>query len=108
MRVLAHGLGGRADLPVPVWLAQYAAAVVLIVTFFMLARFWDVPRLQEPYRGRALPMGLQRFIDAPAFRLALRLIGLAFLTKMLQALLVLQQRGPMNLTSRVISSDPAR
>ena len=79
MRILAHGLGARADLPVPVWLAQYAAAVVLIVTFFMLARFWDVPRLQEPYRGRPLPMGLQRFIDAPAFRLALRLIGLAFL-----------------------------
>ena len=35
MRVLAHGLGGRADLPVPVWLAQYAAALVLIVSFFM-------------------------------------------------------------------------
>ena len=79
MRILAHGLGARADLPVPVWLAQYAAAGVLIVTFFMLARFWDVPRLQDPYRGRPLPMGLQRFIDAPAFRLALRLIGLAFL-----------------------------
>jgi hypothetical protein len=79
MRVLAHGLGGRADLPVPVWMAQYAAALVLIVTFFMLARFWDVPRLQEPYRGHPLPLGLQRFLDAPAFRLALRLVGLAAL-----------------------------
>jgi hypothetical protein len=79
MRVLAHGLGGRADLPVPVWMAQYAAALVLIVTFFMLARFWDSPRLQEPYRGRPLPLGLQRFLDAPAFRLALRLVGLAAL-----------------------------
>jgi hypothetical protein len=79
MRPLAHGLGARADLPVPVWMAQYAAALVLIVTFFMLARFWESPRLQEPYRGRPLPMGLQRLIDAPAFRLALRLIGLAAL-----------------------------
>jgi hypothetical protein len=79
MRILAHGLGGRADLPVPVWLAQYAAALVLIVTFFMLSRFWDVPRLQEPYRGRPLPLGLQWFVDAPAFRLALRLVGLAAL-----------------------------
>jgi hypothetical protein len=79
MRPLAHGLGGRADLPVPVWMAQYAAALVLIVTFFMLARFWESPRLQEPYRGRPLPMGLQRLIDAPAFRLALRLVGLAVL-----------------------------
>jgi hypothetical protein len=58
MRVLAHGLGGRADLPIPVWLAQYAVALVLIVFFFfMLARFWRVPRLQEPYRGRPLPLG---------------------------------------------------
>ena len=77
MRILAHGLGGRADLPVPVWLAQYAAALVLVVSFFMLARFWTVPRLQEPYRGRPLPMGLQRLVDAPAFRLGLRLLGLA-------------------------------
>jgi hypothetical protein len=35
MRLLAHGLGGRADLPVPVWLARHAAAPVLIVSFFM-------------------------------------------------------------------------
>jgi hypothetical protein len=79
MRVLAHGLGGRADLPIPVWLAQYAAAMVLIVSFFVLARFWQAPRLQEPYRGRPLPMGLQRLVDAPALRLALRLVGLAAL-----------------------------
>jgi hypothetical protein len=26
-RALAHGLGGRSDLPVPIWLAQYGAAV---------------------------------------------------------------------------------
>jgi hypothetical protein len=45
----------------------------------MLARFWQVPRLQEPYRGRPLPPGLQRVVDAPAFRLGLRPIGLATL-----------------------------
>ena len=43
MRVLAHGLGGRADLPIPVWLAQYVAAMVLIVSFFVLAKFWQAP-----------------------------------------------------------------
>jgi hypothetical protein len=79
MRILAHGLGARADLPVPVWMAQYAAALVLVLTFFMLSRFWDEPRLQEPYRGRPLPLGLQRLVDAPAFRLSLRLAGLAVL-----------------------------
>ncbi len=79
MIVLAHGLGARADLPVPVWLAQYAAALVLIISFVLLGRFWRVPRLQEPYRGRPLPLALQRSVDAPAFRLALRLVGLAAL-----------------------------
>ena len=79
MRVLAHGLGGRADLPIPVWLAQYAAALVLVVSFFMLVRFWPNPRLQDPYRGRPLPLWVQRLVDAPAFRLALRLVGLAAL-----------------------------
>jgi hypothetical protein len=49
----------------------------LIVSFFVPARFWQAPRLQEPYRGRPLPMGLQRLVDAPALRLALRLVGLA-------------------------------
>lgn len=28
-RVLAHGLGGRSDLPVPMWLAQYGAAATI-------------------------------------------------------------------------------
>jgi hypothetical protein len=79
MRVLAHGLGARADLPVPVWMAQYAAALVLVLTFFMLSRFWEKPRLQEPYRGRPVPLGLQRLVDAPAFRLSLRLLGLGAL-----------------------------
>ena len=34
--VLAHGLGGRSDLPVPLWLAQYAAAAALVVWLDML------------------------------------------------------------------------
>jgi hypothetical protein len=63
MRLLAHGLGGRADLPVPVWLTQYAAALVLIVTFFMLARFWERPGCRSR-TAAAPPMGLQRFLDA--------------------------------------------
>ena len=35
--------------------------------------------MDGPVRGRPLPLGLQRRLDAPAFRLALRLIGLAAL-----------------------------
>jgi hypothetical protein len=43
----AHGLVGRADLPVPSWLFGWAAAVVLVVSFVALASLWPKPRLQE-------------------------------------------------------------
>ncbi|HEX8855534.1 MAG TPA: hypothetical protein VF752_08020 [Thermoleophilaceae bacterium] len=45
---LAHGLVGRADLPIPSWLFGWAAAAVLIVSFVALATLWPEPRLQEP------------------------------------------------------------
>jgi hypothetical protein len=44
----AHGLVGRADLPVPSWLFGWAAAVVLVVSFLALATLWPEPRLQQP------------------------------------------------------------
>jgi hypothetical protein len=49
---LAHGLVGRADLPVPGWLFGWAAAIVLIVSFGALAALWPRPRLQEPSERR--------------------------------------------------------
>jgi hypothetical protein len=45
---VAHGLVGRADLPVPQWLFGWAAAVVLAASFAALAVLWPRPRLQEP------------------------------------------------------------
>ncbi|MDX6698218.1 MAG: hypothetical protein QOE65_1615 [Solirubrobacteraceae bacterium] len=42
----AHGIGQRADLPIPQWLFGWAAAVVLIVSFVGLALLWQTPRLQ--------------------------------------------------------------
>jgi hypothetical protein len=45
----AHGLVGKADLPVPSWLFAWAAAVVLIVSFVGLATLWQSPQLQEPH-----------------------------------------------------------
>ena len=56
----AHGLVGRADLPVPGWLFGWAAAVVLVISFVALATLWPAPRLQEPRERRliALPAWL--------------------------------------------------
>jgi hypothetical protein len=75
--ILAHGLGGRSDLPVPLWLAQYAAVAALVVSFVVLISFWREPRLEgRAGNGRPLPEALQRFADAPATRAALRALGL--------------------------------
>ncbi len=43
---LAHGIGGRADLPVPIEFFLYGAGVVLVVSFIALAVLWPEPRLQ--------------------------------------------------------------
>ena len=43
----AHGLSGRADLPVPTWLFSWAAAAVLVISFFALAVLWPQPRLEQ-------------------------------------------------------------
>jgi hypothetical protein len=52
----AHGLVGRADLPIPGWLFGWAAAVVLVVSFVALAALWPRPRLQDPIRRRLFPL----------------------------------------------------
>jgi hypothetical protein len=75
--VVAHGLGGRVDLPVPLWMAQYGAVAALVVSFAALTTWWQTPRLEgEAAAGRPLPDWLQRFADAPATRAGLRALGL--------------------------------
>lgn len=44
----AHGLVGREDLPLPQWLFAWAAAAVLVASFFGLAAGWTKPQLQDP------------------------------------------------------------
>jgi hypothetical protein len=51
---LAHGIVARTDLPVPVWLFGWAAAVVLVVSFAALAALWPTPRLQDNVPARRL------------------------------------------------------
>ena len=76
--VLAHGIGGRSDLPIPFELAVVASAFVLVVSFVLLAFLWPRPRLGRPGAGWALPAGVARVLDSAAARWAVRLVGLAF------------------------------
>ena len=52
----AHGLVQRQQLPIPQWLFAWAAAAVLVISFFALAVLWPEPRLERE-RWRPLPGG---------------------------------------------------
>jgi hypothetical protein len=57
----AHGIVGKADLPIPVWLFSWTAAIVLVVSFVALSTMWTRPQLQQPHLRRlfGLPRGLE-------------------------------------------------
>jgi hypothetical protein len=74
----AHGLTGRADLPIPEWLFAWAAAAVLIVSFAGLAALWQSPQLE--HEGfRPLPRRLSRALINPVTEVAAGALGVALL-----------------------------
>jgi hypothetical protein len=55
--VLAHAIGGRSDLPLPIEYFVVGAALVLLISFAALSFLWTEPRLQDGprYRGEDGP-----------------------------------------------------
>jgi hypothetical protein len=76
--VLAHGLGGSGDLPVPYLYAMVGAAWALTFTFALIAFAWRQPRFDPNAPGRPLPTRLTALIDAPATRWTVAGMALAF------------------------------
>jgi len=74
--LLAHGVGGRQDLPIPLSSAVTGAVVALLATFLILSLAWHTSRFRGAAAGRALPAGLAAFLDSPGWRWALRIAGL--------------------------------
>lgn len=74
--VLAHGLGGRQDLPIPLSFAVIGAGLAVLVSFVVTAVFWKRSRLSGDTAGRPLPAGIQRVLDSRGTCAALRLIGI--------------------------------
>ncbi|RMB60050.1 hypothetical protein [Tessaracoccus antarcticus] len=73
-----HGIASREDLPLPFPLIVTAAALVLVVTFWILLFAWREPRYRNP-SGRELPR-LTKLVDSPWVSRPLRLIvGLVWL-----------------------------
>ncbi|OBH43636.1 hypothetical protein [Mycobacterium mantenii] len=66
--VLAHGLGGSGDLPVPYAYAMVGAAWALTFTFALVAFAWRRPRFDPLKPGRPLPTALTTFVDSRVTR----------------------------------------
>jgi hypothetical protein len=82
----AHGIGGRLDLPVPIWLFVYGAAAAVIVSFVALGVLWKQPRLEEDPPGRPLPAWMQGVLTGPLPDAVVRTISLvAFLVVIVAA-----------------------
>lgn len=76
--VLAHGLGGSGDLPVPYLYAMVGAAWALTFTFALVAFAWRRPRFDPAKPGRALPAWVTSVVDARATRWAAAGLALVF------------------------------
>jgi hypothetical protein len=72
--LLAHGIGSIRDLPVPLWLFYYGAAIVLVVSFVALGALWRKPLFDRPHY-RALGPRWQRVLLGPELRFVLGAIS---------------------------------
>ncbi|HEX5948214.1 MAG TPA: hypothetical protein VFZ45_01480 [Actinomycetota bacterium] len=93
----AHGLGGRLDLPVPVWLFVYGAAAAVVVSFVALGALWKEPRLEDGAPGRALPAPLQRVLTGPVPDAIVRVLSLAVFVLVLTAAIAGRDEPSRNL-----------
>lgn len=53
--ILAHGIGGRSDLPLPLWMFAYGAGTALLISFVALRVLWPRPRLDAAAEGPPAP-----------------------------------------------------
>ncbi|MEM8902339.1 MAG: hypothetical protein AAGA17_01320 [Actinomycetota bacterium] len=77
----AHGVGGRSDLPVPVWLATYGAVGAMLASFAVLGAAWRTPRLATA--AEAATSGRGR--DGVPLLVVTRTIGMVFFLLTLSA-----------------------
>jgi hypothetical protein len=74
--ILAHGVGQRIDLPIPLGLALYGGGFAILISFAVLLLFWRTPKLGDAGSGRPVPAVVQRFADSGRARVVLQAIAL--------------------------------
>ncbi|BBX44577.1 hypothetical protein GCM10009641_55570 [Mycobacterium cookii] len=66
--IIAHGLGGSSDLPVPYAFSVIGAAWALTFTFALVAFAWRRPRFDPDNPVRPLPSAVTAGVDSPVTR----------------------------------------
>jgi hypothetical protein len=94
---LAHGIGGVRDLPVPLWLFFYGAALALVLSFVALGALWRRPLLERRADGRRLSRALSRVVLGPELRVVLGAISVGLLVLVFAAALVGEDSVAVNL-----------
>ena len=92
----AHAVGGRMDLPVPLWQLAWAASFAVAVSFVALGTFWDRPRLRAAASGLTLPGPFQTACRVQAT--VVRTLGLLALALLLYAGLAGNTNPSVNIT----------
>lgn len=75
---VAHGVGSRGDLPLPLWQFAWAAMAAIVISFLALGILWNSPRFTALSRGRsvsstalAVAAGLTRLLGVGLYVLVL-------------------------------------
>ena len=75
--VLAHGMSGGRQVPIPLGYAVAGAGLAVLLSFVIAAMLWKHSVLRGDAAGLPVPHGLQRVLDATGTRAVLRALGLA-------------------------------
>ncbi|MFN0282198.1 MAG: hypothetical protein ACKVZ6_09540 [Kineosporiaceae bacterium] len=75
--LLAHGVGTRADLPLPVAYVVVGGGLAVVVSFLALGALWRTPRLRGDLAGRPVPPAVEAFCDGGRPRAVLQALTLA-------------------------------
>jgi hypothetical protein len=93
---LAHGIGSVQDPPIPMWLAYYGAAAVLVLSFALLGALWKTPILERERLRSLIP------VPAAALRVLLGALGLGLFVVVFAAALVGERSVGTNLAPTFI------
>ena len=93
---LAHGIGSVQDPPIPMWLAYYGGAAVLVLSFAALGALWKTPILERERFRTLLP------IPVVVLRVLLGALGLGLFVVVFAAALVGERSVGTNLAPTFI------